>query len=105
MDLILREDGYRRLRDGEEVAVGDLALYVVTGAVGARKYLHVGRVCELLQADGFVGTVPRILSKWNDCAGEVVHASKDVSWSEDLYELEFWTDRAVGDAWWNRSRV
>lgn len=43
-DIILTEDGYRRLRDVEAPTAGDLVLYANKGIAG---YLHVGMILKV----------------------------------------------------------
>jgi hypothetical protein len=90
---ILKEDGYRQLRDGETPVAGDLVLYADED-VG--DYLHVGMILEV--RDGISRESPRIswvLSKWNSTSGEVMHHAHDVPYDmhEIPFRIEYWTDR------------
>src|SRR3990167_6609841 len=76
-ELILREDGYRRLSPGREPSPGDLALYRDSehGDV-----LHVAEMLELRTGIG-PGTPkkPWLLSKLDSTSGEVMHYESDRS--------------------------
>ncbi len=57
---LLAEDGFRKLADGEEVQVGDIAIYLDDdGQVD-----HSALVVELVQGYGFGRKTPWVLSKW-----------------------------------------
>ena len=92
--LILSEDGYRPLRNGESVAIGDIAVYIRRGGT---EILHVGRVCRLdrLQVYGHsTQTHPRILSKLDLSSGEAIHAFDDVVLNGgEAFEVHILTDR------------
>lgn len=95
VELILREDGYRRLRPEESPRHGDIALYYFDSQ--PRSLLHVGSVCELrrlvLNNVETGAPVPWILSKWDDSLGEVLHHVNDVPWQEGEFTIAFWTER------------
>jgi len=97
IDIILHEDGYRKIQDDEPLQWGDLILYYCSVS---RHLLHVGVVQEFeslyVANTSMVGKpVPRILSKWNDSSSEVLHHEKDVPWKESDYSYIFWTDRPI----------
>ena len=91
--LILEEDGYRRLPEGEHPCSGDLVLYFDREKGW---YLHVGEVLWPQKgiAEGSP-PIPLVLSKWNSVSGETIHSAFDVPYSQQGYDLqiEFWTDR------------
>lgn len=95
VELILREDGYRRLRPQESPINGDVLLYYVDAQYNSM--LHVGSVCELrrlaLNNVEMGAPVPWILSKWDDSSGEVLHHVNDVPWQDGEFTIAFWTDR------------
>lgn len=84
VDLILRDDGYRRT-DASRAVVGDIVLY----RSSLNTLLHGGLIVRI----EFVGkqAVLFVLSKWNDCYGEDIHQSLDVPWED--FTCEVWTDR------------
>ncbi len=79
--LILSEDGYRPLVNGEPSEVGDIVVYVKKNDT---EILHVARVCEMesLTVSGLgersPNRIPRALSKWDGTSGECIHAINDV---------------------------
>src|SRR5262245_55764449 len=81
-NVILKDDGYRRI-DEREIMPGDAAIYTVPGGT----FLHVGLVMELRPFSGSTSgaVVPLILSKWNDSIGEFLHRPKDVPDSFEPY--------------------
>ncbi|MCH7545281.1 MAG: hypothetical protein IID30_02615 [Planctomycetes bacterium] len=88
--LIQAEDGYRLIGPSDQAVVGDIALYLHKADLS---FLHVGRI---VVAD-YTGDLPliKVLSKWNDTAGEDIHVIHDVPYpSMGLEcEIEIWTDR------------
>jgi hypothetical protein len=93
--VILREDGYRRLSNGERKAPGDLVLYVEqTGD----EILHVGTILQLRQGVAQdAERIPWVLSKWDSKSGEVIHKAYDVPYESQgiPFRIEWWTDRPV----------
>ena len=88
IDLILRDDDYRRLSDEGLAEVGDLVVY---RRIGIPR--HVGIVFEKVP-DLEAGQQPfhfRILSQWGD-DGEYLHRLRDVP---TIFgdQIEFWSDR------------
>jgi hypothetical protein len=93
--LILLEDGYRRLSPGREPFPGDLALYRDSDTDDV---LHVAEVLRL--SPGIGPETPRkpwLLSKLDSTAGEVMHYESDlVKYYTDLgfqVAVDYWTDR------------
>ena len=93
--LILEEDGYRRLGGTEKPLPGDLAVYVddEDGEI-----IHVGRVIEIREGlTPDAAPMPWVLSKWGPVGGEVMHYGHDVPYRHPQcgYALrtEYWTDR------------
>lgn len=89
---ILEDDAYRLLPAGEPPAPGDLVLYVDE----EEKFIHVARVVALEPPVGEGGSpIPRVISKWNDSFGEVIHRAPDVPYARIGYDcrIEIWTDR------------
>ena len=91
VELILRDDGYRRVSAGEAVP-GDIVLYRIASSGELR---HGALV---LRSDRLVGSssapVHFVLSKWNDSMGEDEHNVRSVAW-DDVDSIEFWTDRQL----------
>ncbi len=88
---ILRDDGYR-MAQGNDVRLGDLAIYSVKPDA---TFLHVGVVCEFRQVTPGEVRIPWVLSKWNDASGEVLHHFNDPPFDPGQlpYEVSFWTER------------
>lgn len=86
VEMILQDDGYRQLRNGESVCEGDLALYLTPETTSI---LHVGLVCEV-RAIGATG-IPWILSKWDGAVGEVLHHFMEPPYNESDFRVVFWT--------------
>jgi hypothetical protein len=92
--LIIRDDGYRRLGDAEQVFPGDIAVYA-DGEEGG-EILHVGRVYRLLPGlTPESPLIPYVISKWNSTSGESLHAVFDVPYQKHFPGLliYFLTDR------------
>lgn len=95
VELILNEDGYRRLKSDEQPRSGDLAVYYFND----NSIIHVGMITELKYIVGSSTSstdsekFPWLLSKWNDSGGEVLHHYQDVPWPEGEYRIIFWTER------------
>jgi hypothetical protein len=93
-EMILTDDGYRALEEGDEaVRQGDLVLYRL---VDTNEIFHVGEVIEIRRLEGLGGkSVPWILSKLDATSGEVLHAVEQVPYKEQglPFRIEFWTDR------------
>lgn len=89
IDIILVDDGYRRVNDERDVDIGDVVVYRNTKLVPR----HVGLVCEkTLILD--LARPPFdiwVMSQWGD-DGEYRHRLKDVP---ELFgdQIEFWSDR------------
>lgn len=85
--LIQVEDGYRVIGPTDRAVIGDIAVYLNKPD---QSFLHVGRI---VLAD-YTESLPliKVLSKWNDIAGEDIHILHDVPYSFE-YEVEIWTDR------------
>lgn len=82
LESILRDDGYRRLRDSENVVPGDLVLY--------RKdeiFEHVGVVFEIRRVGQL--EVPYVMSKWGP-GPEYLHPVARSPYGQDY---EFCTER------------
>ncbi len=93
---ILQDDGYRKLSAGEKPLYGDIALYFFPPPEA--EIWHAGLVCELREFDGLdISPVPWVLSKFGAVYGEALHAAKDVPNPEEGCDLEFWTDRPMGE--------
>jgi len=92
--LILADDGYRVLGEGESVVQGDLVLYWGQPSGGVETFLHVGMVCEIRPGPGSV-RIPWVLSKFGSTTGEWFHHFDNVPYEKQGYELriEFRTDR------------
>jgi hypothetical protein len=93
--VILREDGYRQLSNGELRAPGDLVLYIEQRT---DEILHVARIVWLRQ--GVVPNaqrIPWVLSKWNSTSGEVLHSAYDVPYEDQKIpvRMEWWCDRPI----------
>jgi hypothetical protein len=88
LELILREDGYRRLPGEHEVEVGDLVLYRV-----GNKYEHIAVVVHKKQ--NFINACFEItvISQWGS-EGEYIHLIRDVPPALGTPQ-EFWTDRRL----------
>jgi hypothetical protein len=91
--VILVEDGYRPLPQGEIPWCGDIAVYIDRDKED--EILHVARVYAL--DEGMTATSPRIplvISKWNSTSGESLHRAFDVPYAREYnFELRFYTDR------------
>lgn len=93
--VILREDGYRRLSNGERKAPGDLVLYVEQGS---HEILHVGTILRLRPGVAQnAGQIPWVLSKWDSKSGEVIHNAYEVPYEAQgiPFRIEWWSDRPV----------
>ena len=93
--LILADDGYRRLSEGEQPLPDDLVLYVDADSSG---FLHVARVLELKPGIGPDSRpLPWVLSKWDSISGEVMHFERDVNHLHQRFRVrtEYWTDRPI----------
>jgi hypothetical protein len=92
--MILDDDGYRRLLSGELVEIGDIVVY---RRRSAPEILHVAKVCRvdtLTTGSQPHGRVVRALSKWDQKCGEDIHAIEDVFLEGgEPFNVEFWTDR------------
>ena len=91
-DMILTDDGYRKLQTGESPWPGDLVIYRDRSS----GYLHVGMILAL--AEGITPDSPRIpwvLSKWDSASPEVIHYFYSTPWLQQGFsvEAEYWTDR------------
>jgi hypothetical protein len=98
--MILADDGYRTLRDGEDPIQGDLVLYWNRTTGGQESWMHTGVVHELrglatsANPSGMGGKgVPWVLSKWSAFDGEWLHRYDDVPWGKDGLVIQFLTDR------------
>ena len=92
-ERIIQEDGYRRLRLGEKIHPGDIAIYVDRDK--NNEILHVGRVYRIKPglAEG-ASPIPWVISKWNSTSGESMHQAYDVPYTRDFnFEARFYTDR------------
>ncbi|MEX2140153.1 MAG: hypothetical protein WD894_12885 [Pirellulales bacterium] len=94
-ELILNEDGYRKLDNEDDADIGDVAVYRnrVDGEI-----MHVARVCrkQRLHTPGGEPSKPilRALSKWDQSCGEDIHALPDVHIDGGTpFHIEIWTDR------------
>jgi hypothetical protein len=88
LDLILREDDYKQVKDRVRVQVGDVVIYRRDG-----KVTHVGIIVRCEVDFGRAEPKLTVLSKWGqDC--EFIHAINEVPF---LYgqPAEFWTDCEV----------
>lgn len=100
--LILDEDGYRRLAEGESPVPDDLVLYL---AQPEREIMHVARIVEVRPgvAAGSPG-IPWAVSKWDAKSGEVMHSAYDVPYEAQYGSrgfklgIEFWSDRRKEEA-------
>jgi hypothetical protein len=92
---ILKDDGYRRIREIASLHPDDLVLY---RDVDDNNYLHVARIVRL--EHGVTSSsppIPIVLSKWGHDLGECYHKAYDYGMIEYNVEVEFWTDRPNDD--------
>jgi hypothetical protein len=90
-NLILQEDGYRKLSPEQERLPGDLVIY----RDASSGFIHVGIILEVPINQGVVA-VPRVLSKWDDASGEYIHWVNDAHffhWRGWEIDIQYWTDR------------
>ena len=87
-ELILKEDDYRLLPEGERPRIGDLIVY---RRKDNREILHVGSVARV------AGWAVKVLSKLGPTAGEAFHDVSDVPYERMGFPFwhEFYTDRPV----------
>lgn len=84
---ILGDDGYRRLRDGEDPKEGDLVIYA-----NGKNHAHVGVILSLSRIVAAGGApFPVVLSKWDSASGEFIHDVNDHPCKD--VQVEYWTDR------------
>lgn len=96
VETILQDDGYRKLSEDEKPLYGDIALYFFPPPEA--EIWHAGLVCELREFDGLdISPVPWVLSKFGAVYGEALHEAKDVPNPQEGCDLEFWTDRPMGE--------
>ena len=91
-NMVLADDGYRQLDQGEPPAPGDLVIY----RDREHGFLHVGMIAELRQGiTAESPPIPWVLSKWDSTSGEVLHHFADVPFAKQGFALviECWTDR------------
>jgi hypothetical protein len=92
--IVLKEDGYRRIKQAEQPHVGDVAVYVSSTV---KETIHLARVVEIrkLTAGGDTSAAtPWLLSKWDNQFGESFHHPQNVHLNGgETFELEYWTDR------------
>lgn len=95
---IIREDGYRKLNDSENVQPDDIACYFT----GDGHFVHVARVMEVSGVGIHRGNsqqfASRLLSKWNDSSGEDFHTLGDVRFPPYEYSdltVQLFTDRPL----------
>jgi hypothetical protein len=92
-EMILADDGYRRLGSGEPPAPGDLVIYRDPRS----GFLHVGMILAL--GEGITpdaDRIPLVLSKWDSASPEVIHyVHATPPWEQQGFavETEYWTDR------------
>lgn len=94
-ELVLCEDGYRKVDNQNDVITGDIVVY---RAKSDGEILHVARICEIRYLDAGDGgekiLIPLALSKWDQKCGEDIHNLDDVNLNGGTeYEREIWTDR------------
>jgi hypothetical protein len=96
-NLILVEDGYRRLPGSEDPVPGDLVLWIDVTDPHTEEIMHVARVLEVRVGAGGSPRVPYALSKWDAKSGEVIHNVYDVPFRDQSisFRMEYWTDRPV----------
>jgi len=93
--VILADDGYRLLPQGEDPFPADLVLYVNEED---NEILHVGQILELRKGlTTNSSRKPWVLSKLDDQSGEVMHWVEDVLYGKQgfSFKIEYWTDRAI----------
>lgn len=94
VELLLKEDGYRRLEITDTPQPGDVLLYI---DAEDRSIIHCAVVMEIRRLEGGgvpAGHIPWALSKWNDSYGEDLHHCRHVFFYKDCkWTLEIWTDR------------
>jgi len=90
---ILEEDGYRQLKQRENLLPGDIAVYVRDDN---NEIWHVARVCGLApgltrESEPFA----EVISKWGSISGEFLHLVHDVPFGAQGFpcEIRFCTDR------------
>ena len=89
LDMILREDGYRRLLREHEVEIGDLVLYRI-----GTEYSHIGVVINKMPDVLKASFEITIMSQWG-ADGEYIHLLDEVP--DDFGNVkEFWTERRMG---------
>ncbi len=99
-DIVLEDDGFRALRQGEDVQPGDIVLYWM-GSVGL---LHVAEVMwNHSDEQNSVGSNPWVLSKLDAFGPEIYHHLSDTTYHrhQAQYELrvEIRTERDRKSPW------
>jgi hypothetical protein len=91
--LILDDDGYRPLRDGERPWPGDIAVYIDRDEDD--EILHVGRVYTLGRGlTDASSPIPWVMSKWDSTSGESLHQAPDVPYRIEFnFGVRYYTDR------------
>ncbi len=94
-EMILADDGYRRLGPKEGSLPGDLVIYR-DPQVG---FLHVGAILEMREGLGPASPkIAWVLSKWDSASGEFMHYAHHVPpWDQQGFSVvvEVWTDRPL----------
>jgi hypothetical protein len=97
---ILKDDGYRPLKNEEPPRIDDIVMYSSTMG----EYFHGGRIIKVEPlvytpsgGDALFNTQYHltVLSKWNDCFGEDQHSLRDVQYAHlnIPFETVVYTDR------------
>lgn len=88
IEMILKEDGYKRLQGEEEVKIGDIIIYreEYSNAV-----THIGEVIHIDVNIREASRIFTVLSQWG-ATGEYLHIIDDVPEPYGLPK-EYWTDR------------
>jgi hypothetical protein len=97
IELILAEDGFRRIPDEEEFDCGDVVLYYDDlGAVHAGRIVRFAKIERVISFDGAAPQrdIPVVLSKFDDVSGEYEHPIASTMWtSVDIRSHAVFRDR------------